>query len=180
MENMEIYQAIIPLIVAGLAAAGAGAYMGSRERKKQQQEIDAKDAAIAAEQTKNYNWYNANALTDYTQRADAQHVFKNMRDHLKNNRQATTATNRITGATASSVSAQKALDAKAISDTYSNISAMGQRWKDNITNQYFNRKDRLNSQRFNIFNEKADIYDQNAQGWYNLMTSGLNAAKAGV
>lgn len=169
--------AILPVLaIAGLAAAGAGAVGGAITRKKQRQELNNMRAGVAAEQAENRAWYNANALSDYTQRADAQNLFKNLRDNLKRSRGVTASTAAVTGATPAAVAAAKERDTKAVSDTYSNVAAMGQQWKDNVTSQYLRRKDFLSNKMLGLDQQGLADYDRQAQNWGNLMSSGLNLA----
>ncbi|MDR2917858.1 MAG: hypothetical protein LBV72_00625 [Tannerella sp.] len=172
-----VMMAILPVLaIAGLAAAGAGAIGSGITRKKQKQALNNMRAGVAKEQAENKSWYNANALSDYTQRADTQNLFKNLRDNLKRSRDTTTSTAAITGATPAAVAAAKERDTKAVSDTYSNVAAMGQQWKDNITSQYLRRKDYLSNKMLGLDQQGLQDYDRQSQNWGNLMNSGLNVA----
>lgn len=177
----DVQMAILPVLaIGGLLAAGAGAVGSSVTRNKQKKALRNMQAGIDAEQRENTNWYNANALTDYTQRADAQNLFKNLRDNLRRNRDVTKSTAAVTGATTASIAKAKEQDSKAISDTYSNVAAMGQRYKDNVTDQYLRRKDYLRNQGLGLAQQDYQSYDRVASGWHNFMNSGLNTAKGAV
>jgi hypothetical protein len=173
--------AILPILaIAGLAAAAAGGIGSAVSNSKKRKELGRMRSGVEAEQAENRAWYNANALSDYTLRADAQNLFKNLRDNLKRNRDVTTATAAVTGATPAAVAAAKERDTKAISDTYSNVAAMGQQWKDNVTNQYLRRKDFLSNKMLGLDQQNLQGYDQQSQSWGNLMNSGLNLAGGSV
>lgn len=152
----------------GLGASILGAIKAGKERRKMDGYLNQQDA-------ENKAWYNNNALSDYTQRADAQNLIKNMRDNMNmyNKRISQTAT--ITGATPESVAAQKEAANKSVSDTYANIGAMGQQWKDNITNQYLNRKYAIANQRMGMMNEKANSYEQLMQNGIGSMGSSADS-----
>ena len=171
-----VHTAAIPLIAIALATAAAGAVGSGVSRNKQKKKLNQMRAGIAGEQAENRAWYNANALSDYTQRADAQNLFKHLRDNLKRRRDVTSATAAVTGATPAAQAAAKEADTRAISDTYSNVAAMGQRYKDNVTSQYFRRMDMLNNRMMGIDQQDLQSYDRMAQTWGNLMNTGLNTA----
>jgi hypothetical protein len=175
-ETADVQTAILPLLAVAAVAAAAGAVGGAVTRNKQKKALNRISSGVEKEQAENKTWYNANALADYTQRADTQNLFKNLRDNLKKNRDATSATAAVTGATPAAIAAAKERDAKAISDTYSNVAATGQQWKDNITGEYLRRKDYLNSRKLGIDGQRLADYDRQAQNWGNLMYSGINYA----
>ena len=172
----DMLLAIPFLAIAGLAAAAAGAVGSGVSGANKRRTINQMRANVNNELAQNRSWYNANALSDYTQRADAQNLFKHLRDNLKRRRTVTAATAAVTGATPAAQAAAKESDARAISDTYSNVAAMGQRWKDNITNQYLRRQDYLNSRLMGVDNLQLNEQSQMQQNWQNLMGTGLNTA----
>lgn len=149
-------------IGAGLGLAGGifGGIKASKQRKKMNRYLNEQDADNKA-------WYNANALSDYTQRSDTQNLIKNLRDNLtKYNKRADNMAV-VTGATPEQSAVQKEQSNKMISDTYSNIGAMGQQWKDQVTDKYQARKQSIANQRMDMMGKKAQSYE-------NLMNSGLN------
>jgi hypothetical protein len=164
------------LAVIGLAAAAAGGIGTAVNTAKKNRERNNMRDKIYGDLKENETWYKANAMADYTQRADAQNLFKNLRDNLKRNRNATTAAATVTGATPAQVAAAKEADAKAISDTYASVAAMGQQYKDNITNQYFNRKNYLRSQDLNLGHSYMDDFQRSADAWTNISGSGMKTA----
>jgi len=172
----DLLQAVVPLIAIALAAAAAGAIGSGIARNKEKKKLKEMRGYIASDKAENKAWYNANYMSDYTQRADAQNLFKHLRDNLKRHRNVTAATAAITGATPAAQAAAKEADVRAIGDTYSNVASLGQRWKDNVTNQYYRRKDMLDRRMLGI--DEADLrgYERSAQSWGNLMSTGLNSA----
>lgn len=152
--------------VVGLGTSIFGGAKANRERKRMEQRL-------AQEQADNQAWYNANALQDYTQRADTQNLVRNLRENLQGQQQAAANMAVVTGATPEAMAAQRAQSNKVIADTYSNISAAGQQWKDNITNQYLARKDALTGQ-------QVGAMQSNAQSYENLMNQGIGMFNSGV
>lgn len=149
-------------IGAGLGLAGSifGGIKASKQRKKMNRYLNEQDA-------ENKAWYNANALSDYTQRSDTQNLMKQLRDNLgKSNKRAENMAV-VTGATPEQQAVAKEQSNKVISDTFSNIGAMGQQWKDQVTNRYQARRENIANQRMNMMGQKAQSYE-------NLMNSGLN------
>jgi hypothetical protein len=173
----DVQMAILPILaIAGLAVAGAGAAGQIGARNRQDRRLADMRAGVQAEQAENKRWYNTNYLSDYTQRADAQLLFKNLRDNLKRSRDVTSATAAVTGATPAAVAAAKERDARAVSDTYGSVAAVGQQWKDRLTDQYLRRKDFLSSKMYGLDQAGLANDDRRAQDWGSLMQSGLNAA----
>lgn len=150
--------------LAGIGTAIYGGVKAGKERKKMEDYLSTQEA-------NNESWYNANALSDYTQRADAQALMSNLRENLAKQNKAVANQAIVTGATPEQLALQKEQANKAISDTYSNLGAMGQQWKDNITNRYLARKDAFAGQRMNMMEATANSYE-------NLMSNGLNSLKS--
>lgn len=138
-----------------------GGIKAGKQRKKMRRYLDQQDAENTA-------FYNANALSDYTQRADAQNLMKQLRDNLTKTNKRTENMAVVTGATPEQQAVSKEQSNKVISDTYASLGAMGQQWKDRITDRYLSRKD-------NITNQRMDMMGQRAQSYENLMNNGFNA-----
>ena len=150
------------LISAGIGLVGSiyGGIKAANERKKMNRYLN-------HQESDNKAWYNANALSDYTQRADTQNLMRQLRDNLGKQNKAASNMAVVTGATPEQQAVQKEQSNKVISDTFSNIGAMGQQWKDNITNKYLARKDAIAGQRMGVMEGSANSYE-------NLMGNGLN------
>jgi len=152
----------IGLIGGGVGLLGSlfGGNKAAQERKKMER-------YLTQQEGENTAWYNANALSDYTQRADTQNLMKQLRDNLSQQNKIASNMAIVTGATPEQQAVQKELSNKVISDTYSNIGAMGQQWKDRVTNQYMARKNMFSGQRMGMMEGAANSYE-------NLMNNGLN------
>lgn len=144
----------------GLVGSLFGGNKAAKQRKKMERYLNKQDADNKA-------WYNANALSDYTQRSDSQNLMKQLRDTLTRQNKAAANTAVITGATPEQQAAIKDQSNKAISDTFSNIGAMGQQYKDRVTDQYLARKQDIAGQRMSMM-------QGNAQAGETLQSNGLN------
>ena len=128
-------------IGAGLKIAGSifGGIKASKAMRKYKQQIE-------QQKQENKSWFDRRYNENATQRADAQAVLSNLREHLKRNSENAAGTQAVVGGTEESVAAQKAADANAMSNAVSNINAMGEARKDAIEQQYQEREDGLNAQ----------------------------------
>lgn len=107
----------------------AGGIAASKARKKMRRYIE-------EARQKNENWYNRRYNEDETQRADAQRLLTMTEESIKNRNKASAGTQAVMGGTEESVAADKAANAKALSDTAAQIAANGSSRKDSIEQQY--------------------------------------------
>lgn len=143
----------------GLVGSLFGGNKAAKQRKKMENYLNTQDA-------ENKAWYNANALSDYTQRSDTQNLMKQLRDNLgKTNKRAENMAV-VTGATPEQQAVQKEQSNKVISDTFANIGAQGQQFKDRVTDKYQARRENIANQRMNMMEGKA-------QSGENLQSNGL-------
>ena len=154
-------------ITLGLAGVGLGTslfgqWKAGQERKKMNNQIGQWEG-------ENKAFYNSRALGDYTQRADAQNAIRQMREQLDRQTKRATNTQAITGGTVEQTAVAKDSANKALADTTSNIAAVGQQFKDKVTDQYMNRKNQLGMMKYD--NMKGD-----AQSGEALAQTGLNTA----
>lgn len=143
-----------------LATSIFGGSKAAKQRKKMERYLNQQD-------TDNKAWYNANALSDYTQRSDTQNLMRQLRDTMGKQNKIAANTAVVTGATPEQQAVQQEQSNKVISDTFANIGSMGQQWKDGVTDKYLARKDNIAQQRMGMMGQKAQSYE-------NLMNSGLN------
>lgn len=143
----------------GLVGSLFGGNKAAKQRKKMEKYLNQQDAENTA-------FYNSNALSDYTQRADAQNLMSQLRNNLSRQNKRAENMAVVTGATPEQQAIAKEQSNKVISDTYSNIGAMGQQWKDQITNRYLSRRE-------NIANQRMDMMAGKAQSGENLQSNGL-------
>lgn len=145
--------------VVGTVGGLIGGSAAARKRRKM-------DEYLSRQQTEATSWYNANALGDYMQRADTQSLMKNVRDNLYRNSRTAAGAAAITGATPEQTAARQEAINREVGNVYSRIGAMGQQWKDNITENYFRRKERYDTQRMGMMEGEAASYE-------NVMSNGL-------
>ena len=147
---------------AGLATSLYGGYKAGQERKKMEEQVKGWEG-------ENKAFYNSQALGDYTQRADAQNSIRQMREQLDRQTKRSANTAAITGGTVEQTAVAKDSANKALSDATSNISAVGQQFKDRVTDQYLGRKQQLQGIQYQNTAGKAGGYE-------GLMQTGLNTA----
>lgn len=155
-------------IGAGVGLIGSifGGSKAAKQRQKMNRYLNEQDA-------ENKAWYNANALSDYTQRADAQSLMGQLRNTLTKQNKVAANTAVVIGATPEQQAIQKEQSNKVISDTISNLGAMGQQYKDRVTDRYLAQKTNLANQRMNMMEGQAGSYE-------NLMGSGLNMLSGSI
>lgn len=138
------------LIGAGLSVASGviGGISAANARKKQLN-------AIRKQERENENWYNRRINEDVTQRADAQHLLTQLNESIKNRNKASAGTRAVMGGTEESVAADKAANAKALSDATANIAATADARKDAVEQQYRNTKQSLEAQRAGLAAQQA-------------------------
>jgi hypothetical protein len=152
--------------VIGAAGGLIGGLGAAKKRKKQEQRMNRMEA-------QNEAWYNNNVLSDYTQRADAQNLMKQLRGTLTRQNKVAENTAVITGATAEQQAAAKEQSNKVISDTFSNMGALGQQWKDRVTDKYLSQKN-------SIASGQLSLLEGQAKSGEALMSNGLDLMKAAL
>lgn len=132
----------------GLASSIAGGIANRKARKKQEQ-------MIAQQQRENQAWYDRKYNEDPTKRADTVRLLTQMQEQIKNRNKAAKGRQAVMGGTEDSTTAVKEANNKTLADTTSQIVAANDARKDNIEQQYMNRKNQLQNQQMSIDAEKA-------------------------
>ena len=132
----------------GLASSIAGGIANRKARRKQEQ-------MIAQQQKENQAWYDRKYNEDPTKRADTVRLLTQMQEQIKNRNKAAKGRQAVMGGTEDSTTAVKEANNKTLADTTSQIVAANDARKDNIEQQYMNRKNQLQSQQMSIDAEKA-------------------------
>lgn len=132
----------------GLASSIAGGIANRNARKKQEQ-------MIAQQQRENQAWYDRTYNADPTKRADTVRLLTQMQEQIKNRNKAAKGRQAVMGGTDDSTTAVKEANNKTLADTTSQIVAANDARKDNIEQQYMNRKNQLQNQQMSIDAEKA-------------------------
>ena len=138
------------LIGAGLSVASsiAGGIANRKARRKQEQ-------MIAQQQKENQAWYDRKYNEDPTKRADTVRLLTQMQEQIKNRNKAAKGRQAVMGGTEDSTTAVKEANNKTLADTTSQIVAANESRKDNIEQQYMNRKNQLQNQQMGLDAEKA-------------------------
>ena len=132
----------------GLASSIAGGIANRKARKKQEQ-------MLAQQQRDNQAWYDRKYNEDPTKRADTVRLLTQMQEQIKNRNRAAKGRQAVMGGTEDSTTAVKEANNKTLADTTSQIVAANDARKDNIEQQYMNRKNQLQNQQMGIDAEKA-------------------------
>lgn len=132
----------------GLASSIAGGIANRKARKKQEQ-------MIAQQQRENQAWYDRKYNEDPTKRADTVRLLTQMQEQIKNRNKAAKGRQAVMGGTEDSTTAVKEANNKTLADTTSQIVAANDARKDNIEQQYRERKNQLQNQQMSIDAEKA-------------------------
>ena len=132
----------------GLASSIAGGVANRKARRKQEQ-------MIAQQQKENQAWYDRTYNADPTKRADTVRLLTQMQEQIKNRNKAAKGRQAVMGGTDDSTTAVKEANNKTLADTTSQIVAANDARKDNIEQQYMNRKNQLQNQQMGIEAEKA-------------------------
>lgn len=132
----------------GLASSIAGGVANRKARRKQEQ-------MIAQQQKENQAWYDRTYNADPTKRADTVRLLTQMQEQIKNRNKAAKGRQAVMGGTEDSTTAVKEANNKTLADTTSQIVAANDARKDNVEQQYMNRKNQLQNQQMGIEAEKA-------------------------
>jgi hypothetical protein len=132
----------------GLASSIAGGISNRKARRKQEQ-------MISQQQRENQAWYDRTYNADPTKRADTVRLLTQMQEQIKNRNKAAKGRQAVMGGTEDSTTAVKEANNKTLADTTSQIVAANDARKDNIEQQYMNRKNQLQNQQMGMEAEKA-------------------------
>ena len=132
----------------GLASSIAGGVANRKARRKQEQ-------MIAQQQKENQAWYDRTYNADPTKRADTVRLLTQMQEQIKNRNKAAKGRQAVMGGTEDSTTAVKEANNKTLADTTSQIVAANDARKDNIEQQYRERKNQLQNQQMGLEAEKA-------------------------
>ncbi len=126
-------------IIGGAAGALGGIFGGISKNKMLKKQMQ----MINEQKRENQDWYDRRYNEDSTQRADAQAMLTKTAEMIKQRNQQAAGSAAVMGGTEESVAAAKEANAKALSDATSQIVVAGEQRKDQIENQYINRKNQL-------------------------------------
>ena len=147
-------------IIGGAAGALGGIFGGISKNKM----IKKMQAMVNEQKRENQDWYDRRYNEDFTQRADAQRMLTMTEDAIRQRNRAAAGTQAVTGGNEASVAAAKAANNAATADAASRIAAAGEQRRDQIENQYQNRKEALQGQLNQLEVQKAQNTAQAIQG----------------
>lgn len=150
----------------GIGGAIFGGISASKAMKKAKEKVE-------GQMKENRNWYDRRYNEDATQRADAQRILSMTEENIRKRNRAAAGTQAVMGGTEESVAAAKAANNEALSDAVSQIAVNGERRKDQIEQQYMQRKDQLEDKLGEFEVGKANAVSQAVQG---VAQSGANIA----
>lgn len=142
--------------IIGAAAGAAGGILGGLAKNSA---LRRQIAAVNNQKADNQAWYDRRYNEDATQRADAQRMLTLTAERMKRANRAAAGTAAVMGGSAESVAAAKAASNQALADTASQIAAAGAARKDNIENQYIERKNTLQNQINELDAQKQSALD---------------------
>lgn len=146
-------------MIANAAQTVFGAVNQGKERRRmagERQKWGAENEAL----------FNEDYYSDYTKRADAQNVIRQMRDQNKKADKVEQNVAAVTGATPEAMNAGKERRNKMTTDVYSNIAANAMQYKDRAKGRYLSRKAQLQGLDY-------DAMGQSVASAGNVMGNGL-------
>lgn len=133
----------------------------------------------------NQAWYDGKYNEDPTKRADTQRLLTQMNDAVKNRNKAARGRQAVMGGTEDSTTAVKENNNKTVADTTAQIVAANEARKDEIEQQYQNRKQQIQGQQINLDAQDAANTANTVAGIAgtasniaNALDSGSNGSKA--
>jgi hypothetical protein len=148
------------------AAIGAGLKIGGSifGGIKMSKAIKKMKAQINNQLKDNQNWYDRRYNEDATQRADAQALLTRTEESIRNRNAAAAGAQAVMGGTEESVAAAKEANNKALSDAVTNIAVNADARKDQIEQQYMNKKGELQDKLNNLTMQGAQNTAQAVNG----------------
>jgi hypothetical protein len=153
----------------GLGGSIYGAIQAGQERKRM-------DRFLSGMKADNQSWYDSNFYGSYIDRADTQQLIKSMREQMDRRSKIDQSTAAITGATPEATTVAKENANKVMTDTYSRVAALGQQYKDSVTDKYMNQKNALSQAELNAMDAKAQSYENIASNSMGSALQGITSA----
>lgn len=129
-------------IAAGASAAGSilGGIMGSSAAEEA---AAARRRYFAQQKKENQNWFDRRYNEDATQRGDVQRLLQITEDNIRKRNKAIAGREAVMGGASEDTAKEKERNNQAMADVVSQINANNERRKDEIEQQYRNRKQAL-------------------------------------
>ena len=164
---------MIGAIIGGAAALGGSlwnAIAGSREARRQQQELD-------RQERENQMWYERRYNEPGHERADAQRLLTKMQDAQAARSAAAAGRATVVGSSGAMRAAQQRADNQAIADTTAQINAANEARRDRIDQQHHANRQAVRAARINASAARQNATAQAATG---AMAAGAYIAAAGL
>jgi len=142
--------------IIGGAAGAASSVLGSIGKNKALRE---QMKSVRNQMDENQNWYDRRYNEDATQRADAQRILAMTEQSIRNRNKQAAGAAAVMGGTNESVAASKAANADAMANAASQIAVAGQNRKDQVEQQYMNKKGALQNQLDALQSQKQSGWD---------------------
>ena len=147
--------------VAGAAIGAAGSIIGgSISSRAQSKALRAQQKAIQKLKKENADWYNRKYNEDATARADAQRAITRAEEAIKRRNEAAAGTVAVMGGSQDAVIAAQEANNKTLADISSQIAVASEARKDEIEQEYRNKKDSYELQEVGL---QAQATQQRAQ-----------------
>ena len=149
-HSRDVLMAWVQFIPAAVSALTAG--YGAIQQGKKNREMRGMVNRMGAE---NQAMFNADYYGDYTQRADAQNIIRQMREQMDRQTKRDNNTAVITGGTVEAQAAAKEGRNRAMSNLFGNLAAHGQRFKDRAKDRYMHRKAQIDNMLYGQLAEES-------------------------
>ena len=127
---------MVGTLIGGALGAVQG-WLGSTSRNNA---LNKQIGMVEQQQREDTDWFNRRYNEDATQRADAQRLLAITEENIRKRNRAAAGTQAVMGGSEESVAATKEANAKAMADATSQIVAANEQRKDQIEQQYRQRK----------------------------------------
>lgn len=132
----------------GLASSIAGGISNSKARKAQRKMLE-------QQQKDNQAWYDRKYNEDPTKRADTVRFLTQMNETVKNRNKSARGRQAVMGGTEDSTTAEKEANGKTVADATAQIVAANEARKDNVEQQFLNRKQQIQDKQMGMKTEDA-------------------------
>ncbi len=147
------------IVGAGLGAVGSifGGISASQAAKKRLE-------YLKQQEKENQSWYDRRYNEDATQRADAQRILTITQDAIRKRNRAIAGREAVQGGSTEQTAQEKERNNQMMSDAISQINAAGEKRKDQIEQQYRERKEAINDAKMAVEAKRSSAIGNAIQG----------------
>lgn len=146
-------------MITGIIGAAAGAVSGIFGGISKNNMLKKQMKMVNEQKRENQDWYDRRYNEDSTQRADAQAMLTRTAEMIKQQNAGAAGAAAVMGGTDESAAAAKEANAKALAEATSQIVQAGEQRKDQIENQYMEKKSALDEQLRALQGQKKGALD---------------------